>query len=382
MGVYVTGAGMVRIGRHFTLGIRELAAQAALGALEKAGIDTVDAVVVASTLSYRQAGQLDLAGHIAGALGLRGALTLSVEAGDASGLAAVEVAWALIRSHQASRVLVVGVDKLTDYVSSRVYRDLQRLYESEVQALYDIGHAGVAGLLARLYMKRYGVDRDTLSYWPAMDHAHAKSNPYAMLPFAIDPKAVATAMPVAEPLTLLDSFPLGDGAAAVVLEDEESRSRALAEVALVSSAAGYPSFTLAPDPLKLEPVAMLASRLSEAAEVSPTDVDLVELGDPFTINGVLTAEALGLAPPGEAAKKAMEGHFTVGGGGPVVNASGGLKARGHPVGATGVYMVAEIALQIAGEFPGLRVEGARRGLAVAASGDGSSAHLVYLREVA
>jgi acetyl-CoA acetyltransferase len=377
----ITGVGMVRVGRHFNLGLRELAAKAAFEALEKAGAEKVDAVVVSSALSYRQAGQLDLAGHIAGALGLRGAQVLSVEAGDASGLAAVEAALWLIASHQAGSVLVVGVDKLTDYLSARVYRDLQRLYEAEVQALYDIGHAGVAGLLARLYMKRYGVDRGTLSYWPAMDHAHAKQNPYAMLQFAIDPSSVAGAMPVAEPLTLLDSFPLGDGAAALVVEAGDSARGGLARIAYASSAAGYPSFAMSPDPLKLEPVAMLASRLSESVGVAPSDVDVVELGDTFTITGLLTAEALGLAEPGKAAVGAMEGAFTLGGEGPVVNASGGLKARGHPIGATGVYMVAEIALQLAGEFPGLRVEGARRGLAVSVSGDGSSAHLVYLEGV-
>jgi len=379
--VYVTGVGMVRVSRHFNLGLRDLAAQAAFQALEKSGAGSVDAVVAASTLSYRQAGQLDLAGHIAGALGLRGAITMAVEAGEASGLAAVAAGCSLIRSHQASRVLVVGVDKLSDYVSARVYRDLQRLYEAEVQALYDIGHAGVAGLLARLYMKRYGVDRETLSYWPAMDHAHAKENPYAMLRFAVDPKSVATAMTVADPLTLLDAFPLGDGAAALVLESGDSRGRGLAAVKLATSAAGYPALTMAPDPLKLEPVAMLASRLSEVAGVRPSEVDVVELGDSFTINGLLLAEALGLAEPGRAAARARDGAFTVGGDGPVVNASGGLKARGHPVGATGVYMVGEIALQLAGEFPGLQVEGARRGLAVAASGDGSSAHMVYLEGV-
>ncbi|MEB2836456.1 MAG: thiolase family protein [Desulfurococcales archaeon] len=381
MEVYITGVGLTKVGRHFDLSLRELAARAAFEALDSARIDKVDAVVVASTLSYREAGQFDLAGHLAGALGLKGAQTLAMEAGDASGLAAVEAACSLIRAGSAERVLVVGVDKLTDYVSSRVYRDLQRLYEAEVQALYDIGHAGVAGLLARLYMERYGVGRDTLSYWPAMDHSHAKHNPYAMLPFAIDPAAVPRALKVAEPLTLLDSFPLGDGAAALVLESEP-HGDARAKVVLATSAAGYPSFTMNEDPLAPESVGEVAARLREVTGIAPANVDVIELGDTFTSIGVILAESLGLSKPGRAAVDAMEGRFTLGGDGPVVNPSGGLKARGHPVGATGVYMVGELALQLSGEYPGLRVDGARRGLAVMASGDGSSAHLVLVEGVA
>jgi acetyl-CoA acetyltransferase len=378
--VYVSGVGMVKIGRNYWMGIRDLAAKAALEALDSARVDGVDAVVVSSALSYREAGQLDLAGHIAGSLGLRGAQVLSVEAGDASGLAAVEVACSLIRSGAAGRVLVVGVDKLTDYVSARVYKDLQRLYEAEVQALYDIGHAGVAGLLARLYMERYGVDRETLSYWPALDHAHAKENPYAMLPFAIDPAAVSKALIVSEPLTLLDSFPLGDGAAALVLE-AEPHGEALATLSFATSAAGYPSFTMSEDPLRLESVASVITKLREVTGLSPQEVDVVELSDTFTSIGVMLAESMGLSEPGKAAIDAREGKFTLGGDGPVVNASGGLKARGHPIGATGVYMVGELALQVAGAFPGLRVDGARRGLALSISGDGSSAHLVLVEGV-
>lgn len=377
---YVTGIGMIRVGRHFGEGLRSLAARAAFEALESSGSRDVDAVIVASTASYRGAAQLDLAGHIAGSLGLRGAQTLAVEAGDASGLAAVEAAWSMVKSGAASRVLVVGVDKLTDYVSSRVYRELQRLYEAELQALYDIGHAGLAGLLARLYMERYGVDRETLSYWPAMDHVHGKHNPYAMLQFAIDPKAVAKALTVAEPLTLLDSFPIGDGAAAIVIEGEP-RGEALARVALALSAAGYPSLTMAEDPLKMDSAAVTAARMREVSGYTISDMDVVELGDPFTSIGVILAESLGLSQPGKAAVDAAEGRFTVGGEGPVVNASGGFKARGHPIGATGVYMVAEVAMQVSGSFPGLKVDGARRGVAVAASGDGSSTHLVLVEEV-
>ena len=379
----VVGVGLVPVDRYYRKSVKDLAAEAAFKAMEEAGWDSVDYVVVASSLSYLEEGQMGLAGHIAGYLGLRGARVLAVEEGEASGLAAVGVASSLIASHAAEKVLVVGVDKLTEYVSSRVYRDLQRIQESEVEALYNLGHAGVAALLMRLYMREYNVDRETMSYWPALMHSNAKSNPYAMLKFAIDPKAVASALTVADPITLLDSFPLGDGAAAVALSASETTGsdRSLARIIAWESAAGYPSPAMSDNPLVIESVARAASKLHEALGVSPSDVDVIELHDSFTITAMLLLESLGLSRPGRAAFDVAEGVFAPGGR-IAVNPSGGLKARGHPIGATGVYMVAELAMQLAGVFPGVKIDDARRGLAVQVNGFGSSAHIVLLEGVA
>ncbi len=376
--VYVESVGMVKIGRHYEKSLRDLAAEAASEALKGAG-GNVDYLVVSSALQYVESGQLDLAGYVAGHLGLHGVGVLSVESGEASGLAGLKAAHSLIASGEASRVLVVGVDKLTDFVSSRVYRDMQSIYDTEVEAIYNIGHAAHAGLQARLYMEEYGVSRDTLSYWPAMMHRHAKENPYAMLRFAIDPKSVATAMPVADPLTLLDSFPLGDGAAAVILSagDEAGNSPPLAELVGVESAAGPYSLGHSPDPLRV-PALETAGRRAMDRVGSP---DVVEVIDTFTIKGILSIEALGLAPRGKAAELVAEGRFTVGGEGPLVNPSGGCKARGHPLGATGVYQAAEVALQLAGKFEGVRAESAKIGFAAGYNGVGSSAFVAIFRRV-
>lgn len=376
--VYVESVGMVKVGRHYSLSLRDLAAQAAGEALKGSG-GRVDYIVSSSALQYVESGQLDLAGYVAGYLGLHGVGVLSVEAGEASGLAALKAAYSLIASGEASKVLVVGVDKLTDFVSSRVYRDMQSLYDTEVEAVYNIGHAAYAGLQARLYMEEYGVSRDTLSYWPAMMHSHAKENPYAMLRFAVDPKSVASAMPVADPLTLLDSFPLGDGAAAVVLVagDEAGDSTPLAELVGVEVSSGPYSLGHAPDPLRVPALEEAGRRALERAGRP----DVVEVIDTFTIKGILSLEALGLAPRGRAAEHVAEGRFTVGGEGPLVNPSGGCKARGHPLGATGVYQAAEVALQLAGAFPGVKAEGARVGMAAGYNGVGSSAYVAVFRRV-
>jgi acetyl-CoA C-acetyltransferase/acetyl-CoA acyltransferase len=376
--VYITGVGLVNVDRHYDKSVRKLAFEASVAALDSSMAESIDFIVVASSLSYLQEPQLDLASYIASSMGLRGVRSIAVESGEASGLAAVMTAKSLVDSGSASRVLVVGVDKLSDHPSWRVYRNLSMLYDSESDAFYSIGLGGVAGLLMRLYMDVYKVDRQTLAYWPALMHSNAKANPYAMLRFAITPEKVLEAPPVAEPLTLLDTFPLGDGAAAIVVEGRAGGG-AIAEIVAIESSTGFQSIALSDDPLKIESLETAYRRLVERVDVK--DVDVVELHDSFTITGILELETLRLAERGKAAEAVAQGNFSIGGEGPVVNPSGGLKARGHPIGATGLYQVAEIALQLSGEFPGLKVEGARGGLAVAVNAMGSSSYVAYLKAV-
>ena len=207
----ILGVGMVKVDRHYTRTLRELALEASMKALADADVDDVDYIVLATSLSYLQSPQLDQASYLASYLGLRGAKAIVVESGESSGLAALETATALIKSGIAKRVLVVGYERMSDHDSETTYSHLQLLYDAESDAFYNIGHAGVAGILMRLYMERYEVDRITMAYWPALMHKNAKENPYAMLRFAVTPDKVASAMPIADPITLLDSYPLGDG---------------------------------------------------------------------------------------------------------------------------------------------------------------------------
>ena len=374
--VYVTGVGAVPIGRHWEKGVRELAVKAARQAASMAGSDDYDYLIVASSLSYLQSPQLDLASYVAAELGLGVSKTLTVEAGESSGLAALEVAYSLIASHSAERVLIVGVDKMTEYSSGPTYGMLQALYDTEAEGFYKIGHAAIAGLLMRIYMERYGVDRQTMAYWPALMHAHAKMNKHAMLRFAIDPAKVPGAMPVADPITLLDSYPLGDGAAAIVLSAEDD-GRALARVRSVASARGLPSVALRDDPLLIDSLASLAAEL----DVPPGDFDFIEIHDDFTITALLILETLGLAGKGEAARAVAEGKFGVDGDMPLANPSGGLKARGHPIGATDVYKLVEASMILSGRWEGVKRGGEKRGLIVSLNAVGVSARIAVLESV-
>ncbi|MFP3227546.1 MAG: thiolase family protein [Caldisphaera sp.] len=380
MVVYVEGVGMTKIDRHYDYSLKDLAANAAFAAIEQAGgIDGIDYLVFSSSLSPLQDNQLDTASYLATSLGLRGIKALNVEAGEASGLAAISVAKSLLESHQADKVLVIGAEKLNEFVSSKVYKQLQMLYDGDTKSFYNIGYAGDAAILMRLYMDTYNVDREVMSYWPALMHSNAKENPYAMLNFAIKPDKVAKSQILADPITLLDSYPLGDGAAAIVLSNKDMSTSPIAKISAVESSTGYGSIELSDDPLLFDSLSEAYRRISNIADTS--NLDFIEIHDSFTITAMVILETLGLAKRGKAAELVSTGYFSPGGKGPLANPSGGLKARGHPLGATGVYQIAESSLQIANKFPGIKVNNAKKGLVVSLNGLGSSSYVALVEGV-
>ncbi len=380
--VLVLEAALGRVNRYYDRDVRRLAAEVAFRAVDSARVEEIDFIVIGSSISYLQSPQLDLASYIASYLGLRGVKALTVEAGEASGLAAVQVAKSLIDSNNAEKVLVIGVDKLTDHVSSETYRHIQSIYDTESDAIYNIGHAGMAGLLMRLYMRRYGLSREDMAYWPVAMHSNGKNNPYAMLRFNVSIDKVVNAMPIADPVTLLDLYPIGDGASAVLLSSPRNSyaSDAIAELVRVESTTGYPSPALRDDPLQIESLVEASRRLSMSSREWER-VDVIEMHDTSTIMAYMVIETLGLADKGKAPIEVERGRFTIDGGGPVINPSGGLKSRGHPIGATGVYQLAEVSLQLSNRFPGVKVDDARVGAVINVNGHGSSSYIGLLRAV-
>ncbi|MCE4608133.1 MAG: thiolase family protein [Caldisphaeraceae archaeon] len=380
MAVYIEGVGLTKVGRHYSLSIKDLAAQTAFNAIEQVGgPEGIDYLIFSSALAPLQDNQLDIAGYVSSYIGLRGIRALNVEAGEASGLAAIAIAKSLLESHQADKVLVIGAEKLTEYVSSKAYKQLQMLYDSDLRSFYNIGFAGDAALLMRLYMNTYNVDRETLSYWPALMHSNAKENPYAMLRFAIKPDKVSKSQILADPITLLDAYPIGDGAAAVVVSSKDVVKTPLVKVTAIESSTGLGGIELLDDPLIFDSLLSAYRKLSSIADIS--QIDFMEIHDSFTIVAPIILESIGLAERGKAPELIAEGHFSLNGDKPLINPSGGLKARGHPIGATGVYQVAESALQISGEFPGIKVDNAKRGLVISLNGLGSNSYVALLEGV-
>ncbi|BES82827.1 thiolase domain-containing protein [Pyrodictium abyssi] len=381
--VYIAGVGMVPIGRHYGKGLLDLAAEAAFRALDEAGVEP-DMVVVTNMLASKLQEQDNLGAYIASGIGLRGKPALRVEAACGSGGAGVYTAYSMVRSGLARSVLVVGVEKMTDYPTSTVTSALAQAADAEYELFYGASFTGLNALMMRYYMERYGVDRDTMSEWPVMMHENALSNPYAQIRRRITREDVARSQVVADPIRLLDSSPIGDGAAAVVLVSEEVAARLPEKPSVYIAGAGMATDTVElsnREALDRIPAAKTAAEQAyRMAGVDPGNIDVAEIHDAFTINAVLLIEELGFAPHGEAARLLAEGRFHPGDR-PTLNPSGGLKARGHPVGTTGVYQVAEVAMQLRGDFPGVRVEGAETGLAVNMGGDGSTLIAHVLRRV-
>ena len=379
--VYVAGVGLTKIGRHYNKGILDLAAEAAFKAIEEAGV-TPDAVIVTSMLASRLQEQDNLGAYIAAGLGLRYRPALHIEAACGSGGAGVYTGYALVRSGIVNSVLVVGVEKMTDYPTAIVTAALAQAAEAEYELYYGATFTGLNALMMRYYMEKHGVTRDEMSEWPVMMHENALSNPYAQIRRKITKEDVARSQVVADPIRLLDSSPIGDGAAAVLLVSEEVASSLPEKPAVYIAGAGLAVDTVElsnREDLDVMPAARSAAKQAyRAAGVEPKDIDVIEIHDAFTINAIILLEELGFAPRGKAAKLLAEGRFHPGDR-PTANPSGGLKARGHPVGATGVYQVAEIAMQLRGDFPGVKVDNAEVGLAVNVGGDGSSISAIILK---
>ncbi len=382
--VYVAGVGMTKIGRHFDKGFLDLAAESAFKAIDDAGGIEPEAIVVTNMMSSRLNEQDSLGAYIAAGLGLRHRPAFKVEAACGSGGAGVFNAYTMVRSGLFDAVLVVGVEKMTDYPTSTVTSALAQAADAEYELYYGASFTGLNALMMRYYMEKYNVSRDEMSEWPVMMHSNAVSNPYAQFHRKITKEDVAKSQVVADPIRLLDSSPIGDGSAAVLLVSEELAKKLpnKPEVYIAGAWMAVDTVELTNrDSLDRIPAARVAAEKAyKMAGLEPKDIDVVEIHDAFTINGVMLLEELGFAPYGQAAKLLNEGRFHPGDK-PTANPSGGLKARGHPVGTTGVYQVAEVAMQLRGDFPGLRVDGAETGLTTNMGGDGSSLSVHILRHI-
>jgi len=382
--VYVAGAAMTRVGRLYEKGLLDLAAEAGFKALEEAGVDGADAIVVGNMLSSSLQHQDNLGAYIAAGMGFKGRPSIRVEAACGSGGAAVYTGYALVRSGLYESVLVIGVEKMTDHPTSVVAEALAQAADAEYELYYGATFVGLNALIMRYYMEKYEVTRDEMSAWPVLMHENALSNPFAQIKRRIRVEDVAASQIVADPIRLLDSSPVGDGAAAVLLVSEEYARKLAWKPAVEITAAASATDTIdvaSRENLDRLPAARIAaSRAYRLAKIEPKDIDVAEVHDAFTINGLILLEELGLAARGSAAKLLNEGRFKPGDK-PTVNPSGGLKARGHPVGATGVYQVAEVTMQLYGNYPGTRVPGAEIGLTLNMGGVGSSVTVHVLKHV-
>jgi len=276
-------------------------------------------------------------------------------------------------------VLVGGVEKMWDTDDSTFV--LATAADQEYEAYNGVTFPGLYAMMAQVYMQRYGLTREELAAVPIKNHKHGKNNPYAQYPFEIDLKAVLNSAPVADPLRLLDCSPITDGAAAIILAPLEIARKFTdkpVKIRGIGAATGPIALHDHKDLAKIDSVRISAEKAYKFANVSPSDIDFAEVHDCFSIAEIIVAEELGFFDYGTAGKAIAEGQATYGGK-LVINPSGGLKSKGHPVGATGVAQLIEATLQLQGRAGKRQIENARLGLTQNMGGSGGSS-VVHILE--
>ncbi len=357
---YVCSVGFTRVGDHWEDSVLDLAVEAARTALKGAPKVKPAQVFVGNMLGAVGSSQGHLGAMVASALRLPGVPAVSVESACSSGGSAFNLAYSLVKAGALESALVVGVEKMRDLEPEEISQALAMAESAEFTQFVGASFAALNGLLARHYMERRDVSRDELSAIPVLDHANAVTADHAQFRKAITPEVVARSSMVADPLRLFDCAPVGDGAAALLLVGDGAASPSkggLVEVLGGSVSTNEFSVYERDDMLDFRATRDAFKKAMGQAGLSPSKVGLAEVHDAFSVVGALSLEAMGFSQKGRGAKDAMEGRYGMRGELPI-NTFGGLKARGHPVGATGAYQLAEAYLQLTGRAGRNQVEDA------------------------
>ena len=371
--VSVIGVGQTSVGEHWDKSLRHLASDAVLGAMRDAGVERADALYVGNMLSGRIASQEHLGALIADFVGLRGIEAFKIEAACASGAAAVRMGYVAVAGGLADVVIVVGVEKMTDETGEIVTSGLMMAADGDYEMPHGLSFVALNALLMQRYMYQYGIKHRDFGNFAVVAHENAVNNPNARFQVPLTLERFERAPMIAEPISLMDSSPIADGAAAVVLcPTEQARSFTQAVRILASSVAtDCLSLHDRRDLLRLQAVEHSAHKAYDWAGIAPEDVDFFEYHDAFTIMAALSLEACGFAESGRGVYLARDGEIALNGRIPVAT-MGGLKARGHPVGATGVYQVVEAVQQLLGRCGANQLPNPRLGMTQNIGGSGAT----------
>ncbi len=374
--VVIAGVGQTDVGEHYNISLRDLAWMALEAAIHDAGGLRPDILFVGNMVAPSASHQAHLGALISDYGGLEGIEASTIEAGGASGGAAMRMGYLAIKSGEAKVALVLGIEKVTDQLGPGA-EAIQTLGEdSDYEAVHGLTPNAQAALLMRRYMHEYGVAHDAFAGFPILAHANALTNPHAMYHNQVSLEAYQNAEPLSDPLTLFDTAPVADGAAALILTLPEFLPAGYSAPLIRITGSSLVTDRLAihdrPDPLAFKAARRSVERACRQAGLLPADVDLFELYDSYSIYAALALEASGYTQRGEGWKLAQDGRLERDGELPIAT-FGGLKARGNPGGATGVYQAVEAALQLRGQAGANQVKDARRALIQCLAGPASSA---------
>lgn len=370
--VAIVGTGMTPFGELWKSSLRDLFAEAALAALDDAGVNHLDSIYVGNMSAGRFVGQEHLGPLMADQIGMAGVAATRVESACASGGVALRTAFFEVASGASDLVLAGGVEKMTD--GADVTDVLATAADQELEAYQGITFPGLYAMIARAHMQQHGTTEEDLAWVTVKNHRHGALNPKAQFRREITLEQVLDSSMVAEPLRLFHCSPVSDGAAAVVLCPLDQAKRYTDRpVRIAGSGLATASMAIAdrPDPATLDAVKLAAERAYTMAGSDPGKIQLAEVHDCFSIAEICCTEALGLVETGHGGQAARAGETALGGRIPV-NTSGGLKSKGHPVGATGVAQAIEICQQLRGEAGDRQVADAHTGLTQNMGGSGAS----------
>jgi len=374
--VYIAGIGQTNVGELWSVSLRDLGVQAMRAAIKDAGGLQPQAIFVGNMLAASASHQANLGALLCEWAGLKGAEGTTVEAADASGGAALRMAYTAIRSGMVDVALVIGVEKATDVLDSDIDSLSVRTLDSDYEAAEGLTPIGQAALLMQRYIYENQVEREALAAFPMLAHANALNNPHAMYRKPLALETYLKAAMLAEPFNLYDIAPLADGAAAVLLARREVVPQNLNHplVRIAGSSLVTDRFALHDrnDPLFFEAAAVSVQRACQQAGITPAQADFFEYADITTLHAVLSLEAAGLTPRGQGWRLAFD-HARWQKQPLPVATLGGHKARGNPLGAAGVYQAVEACLQLRGEAGASQVPQARIGMIQALAGTGSTA---------
>lgn len=380
--VYVAGVGLTKVDEHWWTSLEYLMTEASLKALDDAGVNKVDSIYVGSMLSPILQEQGHLGALLAEELGLSSIPAFGVEAASASGAAAVYAGAREIESGRADAVLVVGVDKMSDGLAEEVTAAMMIGERQEYVGFIGATFYSLNALIYRLYMDRYNVDQEKIALFPVLCHEHAVNAPHAQYPFKIKLETVMNSPYIAEPLRRFETTAIADGAAALVLVNEETGKKLDSPKTelVIEASTDYLTPFQREDPLWFPAVQLSTIKALERAKLGRHDIKILETFDATSIMAILSLESSGFSERGKAWRLLEKGELSLSGSLPC-NTFGGLKARGHPVGATSVYQIAELHLQITRRAGKNQVDNAVAGLAHSLGGIASTAFTTILKEV-
>lgn len=374
--VAIVGFGLTKFGERWESSLRNLITEAGLAALQdcKVSGEEIDELYVGSMSPGQFTNQELVAPLVLDSAGLSDTHipTTRVEGAGASGGMALRQAYLSIASGHADVAIAGGVEKMTDVPEKDVTRILGAASDQEWEAFIGATDPALHALIARRHMEKFGTTREQLGLVAVKNHKHGALNPHAQFQKEVSLETVLQSPLISDPLRVFDTAPASDGAAALVLaalDVAESYTDKPVRIAGSGQGSDYVSLAARETITSFAATKYAAQKAFQQARIKPKDLDVIEIHDSYTINEILGIEDLGLCKPGAAGGLTESGVTSLGGELPV-NPSGGLKARGHPIGATGIAQAAELVVQLRGAAGARQVKEAQRGLALNTGGTG------------